>query len=59
MSFKKGMVFPTSDEMKKDIHRNFEVMTDKFSFKRAVMTFKAYQKDAMSLWEKLVPLNDA
>ena len=42
LSFKKGMVFPTSDEMKKDINRSFEIMTDKFNFKRAKSIFKGY-----------------
>lgn len=42
LTFKKGMVFPTSDEMKRDINRNFEIMTDKFNFKRATQIFKEY-----------------
>lgn len=59
LSYKKGMVFPTSEEMKKDINRSFEIMTDKFNFKRATSIFKGYQKYAMSLWEKLLVLNEA
>lgn len=58
MNFRKGMVFPTSEEMKKDINRSFEVMTDRFNFKRATSIFKGFQKDTLCLWEKLVQLND-
>ena len=53
------MVFPTSDDMKRDIHNTFESLTENFTFKKAASIFKEYQKYAMNLWEKLSILNNA